>query len=92
MKGHDLGKLLKQLEEAGDDLFAAGGDQHLVVEFIRDLHRRDPNGDGGRYPTTTKGVPSPATVCCANPPLFREYVNLLFSYTQGRISRAAQTA
>ncbi|MFD3735119.1 HEPN domain-containing protein [Streptomyces sp. NPDC058632] len=91
-KGHNLGKLLKQLEEADDDLFAAGDDQHLVVEFIRDLHRRDPNGDEGRYPATTKGVPSLATVCCANPPLFREYITILFMYTQGRISRAAQTA
>lgn len=90
LKRHDLEKLLKRLEESDDDLFAVGDDRHLVVEFIRDLHRRDPNGDEGRYPTTTKGVPSLAAVCCANPPLFREYVNLLFVYTQGRISRAAQ--
>jgi HEPN domain-containing protein len=89
--GHDLEMLLKRLEEADDELFAAGDDQHLVVEFIRDLQRRDPKGDEGRYPTTTQGVPSLAAVCCANPPLFREYVNLLFSYTQDRISRAAQT-
>ena len=91
-KGHNLVKLLKQLEEADDDVFAAGDDQHLVVEFIRDLHRRDPNDDEGRYPATTKGVPSLATVCCANPPLFREYITILFMYTQGRISRAAQMA
>ncbi|MEV7453337.1 hypothetical protein [Streptomyces nigra] len=88
--GHDLGRLLKRLEETGDDLFATGDNQHLVVEFIRDLNRRDPNGDEGRYPTTTKGVPSLAAVCCANPPLFRKYVNLLFDYTQDRISRAIQ--
>ncbi|MFC4508462.1 MULTISPECIES: HEPN domain-containing protein [Streptomyces] len=90
-KGHDLGKLLRKLEESDDDLFAAGDDRHLVVEFIRDLHRRDPKGDEGRYPTTTKGVPSLAAVCCANPPLFREYVNHLFVYTEGRISRVGQT-
>ncbi|MER6187738.1 hypothetical protein [Streptomyces sp. NPDC001652] len=92
VKGHDLGTLLRQLEEADDDLFAASDDQRLVVEFIRDLYRRDPIGDEGRYPTNTKGAPSLAAVCCANPPLFRKYVNLLFSYTQGRISSAAQTA
>ncbi|MDU0299846.1 MULTISPECIES: HEPN domain-containing protein [unclassified Streptomyces] len=92
VKGHDLGKLLKQLEDSGDDLFAAGDDRHLIAEFIRDLHRRDPNGDQGRYPTTTKGVPSLAAVCCANPPLFREYVNRLFLYTQGRMSPVGQTA
>lgn len=91
VKGHDLGVLLKRLKEADDDLFAVGDVQYLVVEFIRDLHRRDPNGDEGRYPTTTKGVPSLAAVCCANPPLFREYVDLLFHYTQDRVSRAAQT-
>ena len=75
VKGHDLGKLLKHLEETDDDLFAAGGERHLVVEFIRGLHRRDPNGDQGRYPLTAKGKPSRAAVCCANPPLFRKYVN-----------------
>jgi hypothetical protein len=84
--------MLRRLEESGDDLFAAGDDQHLVVEFIRDMYRRDPKGDQGRYPTTTGGNPSLATVCCANPPLSREYANLLFHYTQDRISRAAQTA
>lgn len=89
--GHDLGKLLKRLEESDDDLFAADGEQHLVVEFIRDLHSRDPKGDQGRYPTTTSGAPSLASVCCANPPLFRQYINLLFLYTQDRISHAGQT-
>ncbi|WP_333745814.1 HEPN domain-containing protein [Streptomyces sp. IBSBF 2950] len=90
VKGHDLGKLLKQLEENDDDLFDVGDDRHLVVEFIRDLHRRDPKGDQGRYPTTTSGAPSLASVCCANPPLFGRYVNLLFLYTQTRMSRAGQ--
>lgn len=88
---HDLGKMLKRLEESGDDLFAAGDDRSLVVEFIRDMHRRDPKGDQGRYPTTTSGDLSLAAVCCANPPLFREYVNLLFHYTQDRIKRVGQT-
>ncbi|MFF7452426.1 MULTISPECIES: hypothetical protein [unclassified Streptomyces] len=90
-RGHDLGKLLKRLKDSDDDLFAPGDDRHLIVEFIRDMHRRDPNGDEGRYPTTTKGVPSLAAVCCANPLLFRKYVNLLFLYTQERISRVGQT-
>lgn len=89
--GHDLRKLLKRLEESDDDLFAADGDRPLVVEFIRDLHSRDPKGDQGRYPTTTSGTPSLAAVCCADPLLFRQYVDLLFLYTQDRISRAGQT-
>ncbi|MFI1332762.1 hypothetical protein ACH4U7_22065 [Streptomyces sp. NPDC020845] len=74
MHGHDLGKLLKRLEESDDDLFAAGGDRHLVVEFIRNQHSRGPKDDQGCYPTTTSGVPSLAAVCCANPPLFRRPV------------------
>lgn len=32
-----------------------------------------------------------AAVCCANPPLFREYVNRLFAYTQSRTSRVGET-
>ncbi|MFF2521460.1 HEPN domain-containing protein [Streptomyces liangshanensis] len=87
---HDLGKLLKHLQESGDDLFAEGEEQHLVVEFVRDLYARDPKGDQGRYATTKGGAPSLATVCCANPPLFRRYVDLLFAYTQERLSRAGQ--
>ncbi|MDX3488174.1 hypothetical protein [Streptomyces sp. ID05-18] len=88
---HDLGKLLKHLQESGDDLFAAGEDRHLVVEFIRDLYNRDPGGDEGRYATTKGGTPALAKVCCANPPLFRRYVDLLFAYTQARLSRVGQT-
>ena len=84
--GHDLWKLLKHLEEKGDDLFADGGDRHLIVDFIRDLHRRDPKGDQGRYPTTSDGAPALAAVCCANPVQFRRYVDDLFSYVQGRIN------
>ncbi|MER7827009.1 hypothetical protein ABTX85_31120 [Streptomyces sp. NPDC096097] len=87
---HDLGKLLKHLEENGDDLFSAGEEQHLVVEFVRDLYARDPKGDQGRYATTKGGAPSLAKVCCANPPLFRRYVDLLFGYTQERLIRVGQ--
>ncbi|WP_143588493.1 hypothetical protein [Streptomyces albovinaceus] len=85
--GHNLGQVLKRLDEGGDDLFAPDGDRHLVVEFIRDLYSRDPKGDEGRYPSNTKGVPSLAAVCCANPELFRQHVDRLFLYTQQRISR-----
>lgn len=88
--GHNLGKLLKQLEKSGDDLFADGSDRRLIIDFIRDLDRRDPGGDEGRYPTSSKGAPSLAAVCCANPVLFREYLDLLFLYTQDRISRVGQ--
>lgn len=88
--GHDLGKLLGKLQESGDDLFAAGDERRLIVDFIRDLHARDPKGDQGRYPTTLSGDPSLASVCCADPELFGQYVRHLFLYTQGRISRASQ--
>ncbi|GAA2535796.1 MULTISPECIES: hypothetical protein [Streptomyces] len=44
---HDLGKLLAHLQESSDDLFAAGEERHLVVEFVRDLYARDPKGDLG---------------------------------------------
>jgi hypothetical protein len=88
--GHDLGKLLKQLEERGDDLFTADGDRRLVVAFIRDLHSRDPKGDQGRYATTTSGALSLAAVCCADPVLFRQYVDRLFFYTQERLSPVVQ--
>lgn len=88
--GHDLGKLLKRLEKSGDDLFTDGNDRRLIIDFIRDLDSRDPDGDEGRYPTSSKGAPSLAAVCCANPVLFRKYVDLLFLYTQGRISRVGQ--
>ncbi|MGW8780228.1 hypothetical protein ACWGNM_19520 [Streptomyces sp. NPDC055796] len=87
---HDLGKLLDHLQENGDDLFAGGEEQRLVVEFVQDLFARDPGGDEGRYPTTKGGAPSLAAVCCANPPLFRQYVDLLFGYTQERLIRVAQ--
>ncbi|MEU5053526.1 hypothetical protein [Streptomyces sp. NPDC021096] len=87
---HDLGKLLKHLQESGDDLFAGGEEQHLVVEFVRDLYARDPKGDQGRYATTKGGAPSLAKVCCANPPLFRRHVDLLFGYTQERLIRVGQ--
>ncbi|WP_159401062.1 hypothetical protein [Streptomyces sp. NRRL B-24484] len=90
--GHDLGKLLTALEEKGDDLLAGGSRQQLLVEFIRDLHRRDPKGDQGRYPTTSDGKPSLADVCCANPQLFREYVNDLFFYTYDRLDHTSRTA
>ncbi|MFD3851900.1 hypothetical protein ACFWVB_39460 [Streptomyces microflavus] len=90
-RGHDLDKLLRQLEKRGDDLFVDGRHRELVVDFIRDLARRDPGGDEGRYPTSTKGVPSLAAVCCADPVLFREYVHCLFAYTQGRMSPAGLT-
>ncbi|WP_158786579.1 hypothetical protein [Streptomyces sp. NRRL F-5065] len=88
--GHDLDMLLKRLEKSGDDLFAAEGGRRLVVEFIRDLYIRDPRGDQGRYPTTKGEVPSLAAVCCANPPLFRRYVDLLFEYTQERLGCVSQ--
>ncbi|MFD3722755.1 hypothetical protein [Streptomyces sp. NPDC058674] len=89
---HDLGKLLKRLQEDGDDLFAADEDRRLVVAFIRDLFARDPGGDQGRYATTRGGAFSLATVCCANPELFRQYVDLLFVYTQERLNRVGQDA
>lgn len=89
--GHDLGKLLKRLQESGDDLFAAEDDRRLVVEFIRDLYTRDLRGDQGRYATTKGGTLSLAAVCCANPELFRQYVDLLFAYTQERLGRVVQT-
>ncbi|MEV8103638.1 hypothetical protein [Streptomyces sp. NPDC088135] len=89
---HDLGKLLKRLQESGDDLFAAGDDRRLVVEFIQDLYDRDPGGDQGRYATTTGGTLSLAKVCCANPKLFHQYVDLLFTYTQGRLASVGQPA
>lgn len=89
---HDLGKLLKRLQESGDDLFAAGADRRLVVEFIRDLYDRDPGGDQGRYATTMGGALSLAKVCCANPKLFRQHVDRLFLYTQERLSRVGQNA
>ncbi|MEV8457681.1 hypothetical protein AB0467_34415 [Streptomyces sp. NPDC052095] len=89
---HDLGKLLKHLQESGDDLFTAGEEQHLVVEFVRDLYARDPGGDEGRYATTKGGALSLAKVCCANPELFRRYVDLLFAYTQERLGRVGQAA
>ncbi|MFF9221724.1 hypothetical protein [Streptomyces viridosporus] len=88
--GHDLGKVLKRLEKIGDDLFADGSDRRLIIDFIRDLDSRDPDGSEGRYSTSSKGAPSLAAVCCANPVLFRKYVDLLFLYTQGRISRVGQ--
>ncbi|MFF5491548.1 hypothetical protein [Streptomyces virginiae] len=87
---HDLGQLLKRLQESGDDLFAAEDDRRLVVEFIRDLYTRDPRGDQGRYATTKGGALSLAAVCCANPELFRQYVNRLYLYTQERLSRVGQ--
>lgn len=90
--GHDLGKLLKRLQESGDDLSAGDDDRHLVVEFIRDLYARDPRGDQGRYATTKGGDLSLAAVCCANPELFRQHVDRLFLYTQHRISRVGQSA
>ncbi|MGX8903699.1 HEPN domain-containing protein [Streptomyces netropsis] len=90
--GHDLGKLLKRLQEGGDDLFAGDDDRRLVVEFIRDLYARDSGGDQGRYATTRGGDLSPAAVCCANPELFRQHVDRLFLYTQHRISGVRQSA
>jgi HEPN domain-containing protein len=90
-RGHDLGRLLRRLETSGDDLFAADDERRLVLEFIRDLHSRDPQGDQGRYPTTTSGAPSLAAVCCADPHLLRQYVDRLFCYAQERISRAGQS-
>ncbi|MGW4160348.1 hypothetical protein [Streptomyces sp. SS162] len=87
---HDLGKLLAHLQESGDDLFAGGEEQHLIVEFVRDLYARDPGGDEGRYATTKGGTPALATVCCANPLLFRRYIDLLFDYTQERLNRVGQ--
>ncbi|MER5503000.1 hypothetical protein ABT096_38290 [Streptomyces sp. NPDC002561] len=90
--GHDLGKLLAQLEERGDDLLGPGQEQRLVADFIRDMHRIDPKGDEGRYATTTGGTPSLATVCCADPALLRAYVDLLFTYTQSRLVPVGQPA
>ncbi|MGA4979328.1 hypothetical protein [Streptomyces cinereoruber] len=87
---HDLGKLLAHLQASGDDLFAGGEEQHLIIEFVRDLYARDPGGDEGRYATTKGGALSLATVCCANPVLFRRYVDLLFGYTQERLGRVGQ--
>ncbi|MFC8493007.1 hypothetical protein ACFUJU_19840 [Streptomyces sp. NPDC057235] len=87
---HDLGKLLKHLQDSGDDLFAGGEEQHLIVEFVQDLYARDPRGDQGRYATTKGGALSLATVCCAEPLLFRRYVGLLFGYTQERLGRVGQ--
>ncbi|MFF8917431.1 hypothetical protein ACF08M_30020 [Streptomyces sp. NPDC015032] len=46
--GHDLGKLLKQLEERDDELFDTDDERHLIVEFTRDLHKIAPKGDEGR--------------------------------------------
>nr|WP_173309164.1 hypothetical protein [Streptomyces sp. FR1] len=88
--GHDLGKLLKRLQESGDDLFTDDEDRRLIVAFIRDLHSHDPKGDQGRYATTTSGDPSLAAVCCANPELFRQYVDRLFGYTMERLSSVGQ--
>ncbi|GAA5072482.1 hypothetical protein [Streptomyces similanensis] len=85
------GRLPRRLEGSDDDLFAADDERRLVLEFIRDLHNRDPKGDQGRYPTTTSGALSPAAVCCAYPHLFRQYVDRLFAYTQERISHAGQS-
>ncbi|MEV8435057.1 hypothetical protein [Streptomyces chartreusis] len=87
---HDLGRLLKRLEESSDDLFGADDNRRLIVEFIRDMYARDPDGDQGRYATTKGGALSLAAVCCANPELFRQYVDRLFLYTQERLSLAGQ--
>ncbi|MFJ7192156.1 HEPN domain-containing protein [Streptomyces bacillaris] len=88
---HRLGEMLDELAENGDDLFAEGDDQRLIVQFIRDLHERDPKGDEGRYPTNRSGEPSLARVCCADPRMLRENVCRLFLYTQKRLNRSDQS-
>ncbi|MFJ7088579.1 hypothetical protein ACIQU8_35755 [Streptomyces griseus] len=89
--GHDLDKLLSELQKSGDDLFAANDEQRLVVDFIRDPHAHDPKDDRSRYQTTISGEPSLASVCCADPELFGQYVRHLFVYAQGPISNAGHT-
>lgn len=85
-QGHNLVKLLDELEQRGDDLFT-GTDkgQPDLVEFIRDLNKHDPRGDEGRYPTS-HGQPSLSGSCCANPAILREHVGRLQAYVLPRVS------
>jgi hypothetical protein len=54
----------------------------LIVKFIQDLHRLDPRGDQGRYPTTRRAdTPSLIEVCHANVDRFIEQVDQPAHYT-----------
>jgi hypothetical protein len=53
----------------------------------RELSQLPGKEEGRLWDPGTDGKSSLAAVCCANPPLFRQYVDLLFLYAQGRISR-----
>ncbi|MFE1594193.1 HEPN domain-containing protein [Nocardia sp. NPDC058705] len=82
---HDLEKLLTYLQGLGDDLFAGGTEQTQIVEFIRELNRLDPGGDGGRYSHTTSDAPALAGVCHAEPDLLLDELNRLVTYTATRL-------
>jgi hypothetical protein len=46
---------------------------------------------GGRYPETSDGRPSLATVCCADPELLIEEVERLYLYVARRIRSPQRT-
>lgn len=81
---HDLDKLLDHFQNLGDDLFAGGVEQSQVVEFIRELHRLDPVGDGGRYSHTRRALALEG-VCHAEPDLLLDELNRLVTYTATRL-------
>ncbi|MEV0773854.1 hypothetical protein [Nocardia salmonicida] len=83
--GHNLNKLLHHLEGLGDDLFTGGIEQTQVVEFIRELHRFDPRGDGGRYSHTAGNTLALEGVCHAHPNDLLNKLNRLVSYTAARL-------
>lgn len=85
-RGHDLELLLKVLEDQDHDLsIRTDAEQPLIRKFILDLHRVDPGGDEGRYPTS-HGQPALDACCCADPVILREHVLRLRSYVEPRVT------
>jgi hypothetical protein len=78
---------LGALAARGDELLDDDLRRKHVVTFIGDLDHHDKRGDQGRYPLTSEGKPSLASVCCANPELLKQEVDGLYTYVaQGRYS------
>ncbi|MFD4406710.1 hypothetical protein ACFWPH_28505 [Nocardia sp. NPDC058499] len=83
---HSLTTLLAELATRSDDLLGTGEDQQLIVEFIRELDRHDPNGDQGRYPRDSHGSPSLEKLCCADRDEFVREVARLARYGELRLT------
>jgi len=83
--GHDLGCLLKKLEDRGDDLFASTEPQVSIVEFIRDLNNVDKIGDEFRYPKSSGGRPALEHFCCTETPQLLSQIDRVYEYVERRL-------